>query len=84
MGSRMSDSESIEVVVVLNRDLANEFAATLDHANEIIVLPIYPAREVPLPGITAETITGKMKNSNNCRQCKHRFISKHADDEKDQ
>lgn len=44
------------------RDLAKEFAATLDQAQEVIVLPIYPARELPLPGVTSETITDKMKN----------------------
>ncbi|MBL7699512.1 MAG: UDP-N-acetylmuramate--L-alanine ligase [Chitinophagaceae bacterium] len=46
------------------RDLASDFASTLDQANEVIVLPIYPARELPIPGVTAETITGKMKNDN--------------------
>lgn len=44
------------------RDLAKEFAATLDQAQEVIVLPIYPARELPLPGVTSEIITEKMKN----------------------
>lgn len=44
------------------RDLANDFAKTLDQAHQVIVLPIYPAREEPLPGITAQTITGKMTN----------------------
>jgi UDP-N-acetylmuramate--alanine ligase len=46
------------------RDLADGFAGALDIANEIIVMPIYPAREIPIPGITAETITGRMKNEN--------------------
>ena len=46
------------------RDLADGFASSLDIANEVIVLPIYPAREVPIPGITAETITSKLKNEN--------------------
>lgn len=46
------------------RDLADEFAATLDQAHEVIVLPLYPARELPIPGVTSETITGKMKNGN--------------------
>lgn len=44
------------------RDLANDFAKTLDQAHQVIVLPIYPAREEPLPGITSQTITGKMTN----------------------
>jgi UDP-N-acetylmuramate--alanine ligase len=46
------------------RDLADGFAAALDIASEVIVLPIYPAREMPVAGITAETITGRMKNKN--------------------
>ena len=44
------------------RDLADDFAKSLDIAHEVIVLPIYPAREMPIPGVTAEIITGKMKN----------------------
>ena len=45
------------------RDLAYDFARSLDEADNIVVLPIYPAREQPIDGVTAETITGKMKNS---------------------
>jgi UDP-N-acetylmuramate--alanine ligase len=43
------------------RDLASEFAAALDFADEVILLPIYPARELPVPGITSEVILEKMK-----------------------
>ena len=46
------------------RDLADGFAAALDIAHEVIVLPVYPAREIPIPGVTSESITGKMKNEN--------------------
>ena len=46
------------------RDLADDFAKTLGIAHEVIVLPIYPARELPIPGITSEFITFKMKNEN--------------------
>ena len=38
------------------RDLAAEFAASLDLADELILLPIYPARELPIPGVTSATI----------------------------
>lgn len=41
-------------------DLAKEFAESLDLADEVILLPIYPARELPMPGVTSEMITGKM------------------------
>jgi UDP-N-acetylmuramate--alanine ligase len=46
------------------RDFAEGFAATLDMADEIILLPVYPARELPLEGVTSEMILGKMKNKN--------------------
>jgi UDP-N-acetylmuramate--alanine ligase len=31
-------------------------------ADEVILLDIYPARELPMEGITSETITGRMSN----------------------
>jgi UDP-N-acetylmuramate--alanine ligase len=46
------------------RDLADEFATSLDLADEIILLPIYPARELPIAGVTSEMIRDKMKNEN--------------------
>jgi len=44
------------------RDLAQGFAAALDLADEIILLPIYPAREMPIGGVSSDMIMGKMKN----------------------
>ncbi len=38
------------------RDFASEFAAALSQADEVILLPIYPARELPIPGVTSEMI----------------------------
>jgi len=46
------------------RDLANGFAEVLDLADEVILLPIYPARELPIKGVSSETILEKMKNEN--------------------
>jgi UDP-N-acetylmuramate--alanine ligase len=46
------------------RDLADGFAEVLDMANEVILLPIYPARELPIAGVTSEMILNKMKNKN--------------------
>lgn len=43
------------------KDLADEFATSLDLADEVILLPIYPARELPVEGVTSELILGKMK-----------------------
>jgi len=46
------------------RDLADGFAETLDLADELILLPIYPARELPVEGVNSEMILNKMKNNN--------------------
>ena len=46
------------------RDFADGFADSLDLADEVILLPIYPARELPVEGVTSQLIFGKMKNSN--------------------
>jgi len=45
-------------------DLANEFAESLDMADEVILLPIYPARELPMQGVTSEMLFTRMKLSN--------------------
>lgn len=45
------------------RDFADGFAASLDLADEVILLPIYPARELPIEGVSSELLLGKMKNS---------------------
>ena len=43
------------------RDFAEEFAESLDLLDELFMLEIYPAREVPIPGITARTILDLMQ-----------------------
>ena len=43
------------------RDLADGFAASLDLADEIVLLPIYPARELPMEGVSSEMILQRMK-----------------------
>jgi UDP-N-acetylmuramate--alanine ligase len=43
------------------KDLATEFAASLDLADDVILLPIYPARELPMTGVTSELILQKMQ-----------------------
>jgi UDP-N-acetylmuramate--alanine ligase len=45
-------------------DLADGFATSLDQADEIILLPIYPAREVPMEGVTSKMIYDKMMLNN--------------------
>jgi len=36
--------------------LAAEFASALGEADEALVLPIYPAREAPIPGVTSALV----------------------------
>jgi UDP-N-acetylmuramate--alanine ligase len=43
------------------KDLADAFAESLDMADEVILLPIYPARELPMEGVSSELILNKMK-----------------------
>lgn len=43
------------------RDMADGFAEVLDLADEVILLPIYPARELPIKGVSSEIISEKMK-----------------------
>lgn len=45
------------------RDFADGFATSLDMADEVMLLPIYPARELPIEGVTSELIAGKMKKA---------------------
>jgi UDP-N-acetylmuramate--alanine ligase len=52
------------------RDLADGFAHSLDMADEVILLDIYPARELPIEGVTSQMIADKMGNPN------HTILSK--------
>ena len=46
------------------RDFANEFAESLNLLDEVILLDIYPARELPIPGVTSEIIFKNIKSKN--------------------
>ncbi len=46
------------------RDFALAFAEALDLLDTCLLLDIYPARELPIPGITSATIVALMKNKN--------------------
>jgi UDP-N-acetylmuramate--alanine ligase len=45
-------------------DHAAGFAEILDQLDEAILLPVYPAREKPIPGVTSGLIFEKMKSGN--------------------
>jgi len=48
-------------------DLADGFAETLDLADTVILLPVYPARELPMEGVSSKMILDKMK-------CGHKMV----------
>lgn len=45
------------------RDHAEGFAEILDMLDEVILLPIYPAREEPVEGVTSELIYSRMRSA---------------------
>jgi len=44
------------------KDFADEFAKSLSQFDEILLLDIYPARELPMEGITSEWLLSKIEN----------------------
>ncbi|MBP5547359.1 MAG: UDP-N-acetylmuramate--L-alanine ligase [Bacteroidales bacterium] len=46
------------------RDLADDFAEVLGRLDEIILMPIYPAREKPIPGVSSGMILRKINTMN--------------------
>jgi len=46
------------------RDFADEFATILSNFDQIILLPIYPAREKPIKNVNSELIYNKITNTN--------------------
>lgn len=45
------------------RDFAAEFAEALSKADEVLLLPIYPARELPIEGVHSEYLCSLIKNT---------------------
>ena len=46
------------------KDFADDFAKSLSLFNEVILLDIYPARELPMEGITSQWLMNKMTSEN--------------------
>jgi UDP-N-acetylmuramate--alanine ligase len=46
------------------RDFADDFAKSLSQFDKIMLLDIYPARELPIEGITSQWLLQKISNSN--------------------
>ncbi len=52
------------------KDFYKEFAETLSLFDEVILLDIYPARELPIPGVTSALIYDNIDNGVKKSQCK--------------
>ncbi len=48
------------------RDFAAGFKQVLSQSDELILLPIYPARELPIPGVVSEILMTGNQNRNEC------------------
>jgi UDP-N-acetylmuramate--alanine ligase len=46
------------------KDFADDFAKSLSQFDEILMLDIYPARELPMEGVTSSWILSKIENQN--------------------
>lgn len=46
------------------RDFYKEFAAALSHLDEVVLLDIYPARELPIEGVSSQIIFDEITNEN--------------------
>ena len=44
------------------KDFADDFATSLSQFDEVMLMDIYPARELPMPGITSSWLLSKMDN----------------------
>lgn len=55
-------------------DLADGFAEALSIPQCTILLPIYPAREQPIPGVTSEWLLDKIQSNDKCVVAKEELI----------
>ncbi|OBX22482.1 MULTISPECIES: UDP-N-acetylmuramate--L-alanine ligase [Bizionia] len=58
------------------RDFADDFAESLSQFDEVMLLDIYPAREVPIEGVTSSWLLEKMTNENKLLISKSDIINK--------
>ncbi|WP_191858832.1 UDP-N-acetylmuramate--L-alanine ligase [Hanstruepera ponticola] len=58
------------------RDFIDEFAKSLSSFDEVILLDIYPARELPIPGVTSQLLLDKIENNHKQLVEKSDLISK--------
>lgn len=60
------------------KDFAEGFASSLDLLDEIVLLDIYPARELPMEGVTSELIFKQIRNKNKLLCPKSELIGRAA------
>ncbi|WP_100610053.1 UDP-N-acetylmuramate--L-alanine ligase [Confluentibacter lentus] len=58
------------------RDFIDDFAKSLSQFDEVLLLDIYPARELPIEGVTSEWLLSKINNNNKQLVSKAELISK--------
>jgi UDP-N-acetylmuramate--alanine ligase len=58
------------------RDFANGFAEALSQLSEIILMEIYPARELPIPGITSTWLLSLINHPNKSVQNTEEILTK--------
>lgn len=58
------------------RDFMDEFAESLSKCDTVVLMPIYPARELPIEGITSEAILEKIDIKNKYHSTKPELIEK--------
>lgn len=63
------------------RDFADDFAKILSTADELILLEIYPARELPIEGINSTYLLDKITASNK-KVCTKEFVLEHVKETK--
>ena len=56
------------------RDFADEFAKSLEMLDELILLDIYPARELPIEGVTSEMLLNKVNLLNKLSCAKDQLV----------
>lgn len=56
------------------RDFADEFARSLEMLNELILLEIYPARELPIEGVSGQMLLDKVQLEEKCLLSKQELI----------
>ncbi len=56
------------------RDFAQQFADALSAADEVVLIDLYPAREMPIPGISSKTIFDLVSNEKKLLISKEDFV----------